>query len=80
MRLVANALYLASLDDGPVHIAEVALAYLSGHVGEVEVGVSYLACVDVLTEIRVSGVGSTEANGVLIAQLAVATLSCAGTS
>ena len=42
MSLVAHLLDGAGLDDGPVDIAQVALANLSGHVREIQVAVSQL--------------------------------------
>ena len=70
---------VASFDDGPVDVAEVALANLCGHVGEVEIGVANLVEVDVLAEVGVGGVGSTEAQGLFVGEYAVAALTCAGT-
>ena len=80
VRLAAHFLDGTSLDDGPVHLPEVALANLRSHVREVQVGIVQVRiAVDVLAEVGVGGVGRTEIDGIDVGELAVAALARAGT-
>ncbi len=70
----------ACLDDRPVHLAQITLAYLRRHVGEVEVAVVEIGvAVDVLAEVGIGGVGRAEVDGVSVGEHAVAALSGACT-
>ncbi len=77
--LVAHLLYVADLEDGPVHVAVESVAQLLCHVAKVQVVVGNLAQVDMLAEIGVGGVGSTVEDGLCVGQVAVGALSGAGT-
>ena len=72
-------LYIASLDNSPVDIAEVTLANLGGHVREVEIGVANLIQVYVLAEVGVGGVRCTQTESLFVGEYAVSALTCAGT-
>ena len=74
--LVAYQLHFAGLDDGPVHMPQVALADLGSHVGQVEVGIGNLVVIDVCAEVFVRRVGCAEFDGMHVGQHAVAALSC----
>ena len=74
--LVAYQLHFAGLDDGPVHMPQIALTDLGGHVGKVEVGVRNLVVVDVCAEVFVRRVRRTELDGMHVGQHTVAALSC----
>ena len=76
--LVANLLYSTSLDDCPIDLSEITLTNLGCHIGEVQVRIVECILIDVLAKIRIGGVGRTEVNGTGIREVAIATLTCAG--
>ena len=71
--------YGTSLNDSPIHGTQVTLAYLGGHIGEVEVAVVQFVVINVLTEVRVRGVRCTEVDGLGVAQRSVTALARRGT-
>ena len=78
VRLLSVDLHVAGLDDAPVRAWQVALTHLRGHVAEVEVGVSNLVQIHVLAEVGIRGIGSSQTDGLLVGQHAVAALPGAG--
>ena len=65
-----------ALQYSPVYLAVESVAYLLCHVAEVEVGIVYLACIDMLAEVRVCGVGGAEPYRLCVGEDTVGALSC----
>ena len=78
--LVAYLLDVTHLDDSPIHITQETIAQLLRHLREMNVIVSNLTLVHVLTIVGVGGVRSTILDSLLIRQYTISTLTGRSTS